>query len=70
MKRVQWNNQILLPKHLVTELIESLLRKANKHPEFQKSWWELDKNIIHQVAKIVKKKGSSMRNLHRGQKNS
>ena len=35
------NNQKILLKHLVTELLESLLGKANKHPGFSKMLIEI-----------------------------
>ena len=38
------HNQILLPKHLVNELLVSLHGKANKHPGFQKCSLKLDKS--------------------------
>ena len=35
------HNQVLLPKHLVQELLESQHGKANKHPEISKMLIEI-----------------------------
>ena len=39
-------NQVLLPKHLVPELLESLHGKANKHPGISKMLKEIRKKIL------------------------
>ena len=39
-------NQVLLPKHLVTELLESLHGKVNKHPGISKMLIEIRKKIL------------------------
>ena len=38
-------NQVLLPKHLVQDLLESLHGKANKHPGISKMLIEIRQNI-------------------------
>ena len=49
-------NQVLLPKHLVTELLESLHGKANKHPGISKMLIETRQKYYYPgIAKIVKK---------------
>ena len=49
-------NQVLLPKHLVTELLESLHGKANKHPGISKMFIEIRQKYYYPgIAKIVKK---------------
>ena len=49
-------NQVLLTKHLVPELLESLHGKANKHPGLSKMLRESrQKNYHPGIAKIVKK---------------
>ena len=49
-------NQVLLPKHLVTELLESLHGKANKHPGISKMLIEIRQKYYYPgIAKIVKK---------------
>ena len=49
-------NQVLLPKHLITELLESLHRKANKHPGISKMLIENQQKYYYPgIAKIVKK---------------
>ena len=49
-------NQVLLPKHLVFELLESLHGKAKKHPEISKMLIEFrQKYYYHGIAKIVEK---------------
>ena len=49
-------NQVLLPKHLVQELLESLHGKANKHPGISKMLIEIrEKYYYPGIAKIVKK---------------
>ena len=49
-------NQVLSPKHSVTELLESLHGKANKHPGISKMLIEIrQKNYYPGIAKIVKK---------------
>ena len=49
-------NQVLLPKHLVTELLESLHGKANKHPGISKCLLKFDKNtIILELRKLSKR---------------
>ena len=48
-------NQVLLPKHLVQELLESLHGKANKHPGISKMLKEIrQKNYYPGIAKMVK----------------
>ena len=47
--------QVLLPKHLVTELLQSLHGTANKHPGISKMLHEIRQNYYYPgVAKIVK----------------
>ena len=49
-------NQVLLPKHLVSELLESLHGKANKHPGISKMLIEIrPKYYYPDIAKLVKK---------------
>ena len=49
-------NQVLLPKHLVQELLESLHGKANKHPGKSKMLIEIRQNYYYPgIAKHVKK---------------
>ena len=49
-------NQVLLPKHLVAELLESLHGKATKHPGISKMLIEIrQKDYYPGIAKIVKK---------------
>ena len=49
-------NQVLLPQHLVQEILESLHGKANKHPGISKMLIEIrQKQYYPGVAKIVKK---------------
>ena len=49
-------NQLLLPKHLVQELLESLHGKANIHPGISKRLKEIrQKHYYPGIAKIVKK---------------
>ena len=49
-------NQVLLPKHLVTDLLESLHGKANKHPGTSKMLIEIRQKYYYPgIAKIVKK---------------
>ena len=49
-------NQVLLPKHLVQELLESLHGTANKHPGISKMLIEIrQKHYYPGIAKIVKK---------------
>ena len=49
-------NQVLLPKHLITELLESLYGKANKHPGISKMLIEIRQKYYYPgIAKIVKK---------------
>ena len=49
-------NQVLLPKHLVQELLESLHGKANKHPGISKMLIEIRQKLYYPgIAKIVKK---------------
>ena len=49
-------NQVLLPKHLVQELLESLHGKANKHPGISKMLIEIRQKYYYPgIAKIVKK---------------
>ena len=49
-------NQVLLPKHLVTELLESLHGKANKHPGISKCLLKFEKNtIILELRKLSKR---------------
>ena len=48
-------NQVLLPKHLVQELLESLHGKANKHPGISKMLIEIRQKYYYPgIAKIVK----------------
>ena len=48
--------QVLLPKHLVTELLQSLHGTANKHPGISKMLHEIRQKYFYPgVAKIVKK---------------
>ena len=48
--------QVLLPKHLVTELLQSLHGTANKHPGISKKLHEIRQTYYYPgVAKIVKK---------------
>ena len=50
------NNQVLLPKHLVQGLLESLHGKANKHPGISKMLNEIRQKYYYPgIAKIVKK---------------
>ena len=50
-------NQVLLPKHLVPELLESFQGKDNKHPGLSKMLIEIRQNYYHPgIAKIVKKR--------------
>ena len=50
------NNQVLLPKHLVSELLESLHGKANKHPGISKMLNEVRQKYYYPgIAKLVKK---------------
>ena len=47
-------NQVLLPKHLVQELLESLHGKANKHPGISKMLKEVRQKYYYPgIAKIV-----------------
>ena len=47
-------NQVLLPKHLVQELLESLHGKANKHPGISKMLKEIRQKLYYPgIAKIV-----------------
>ena len=49
-------NQVLLPKHLVQELLQSLHGKANKHPGISKMLIEIRQQYYYPgIAKIVKK---------------
>ena len=49
-------NQVLLPKHLVTELLESLHGKANRHPGIAKMLQEIRSKYYYPgIAKIVRK---------------
>ena len=49
-------NQVLLPKHLVPEILEPLHGKANKHPGVSKMLNEVRQNCYYPgIAKIVKK---------------
>ena len=49
-------NQVLLPKHLVQELLESLHGRANKHPGISKMLIEIRQKYYYPgIAKIVKK---------------
>ena len=49
-------NQVLLPQHLVTELLESLHGMANKHPGISKMLKEFRQKYYYAViTKIVKK---------------
>ena len=49
-------NQVLLPIHLLTELLESLNGKANRHPDITKMLQEiLCKNYYPGIAKLVRK---------------
>ena len=49
-------NQVLLPKHLVSELLESLHGKANKHPGISKMLTESRQKYYYPgIAKLVKK---------------
>ena len=49
-------NQVLLPKHLVQELLESLHGTANKHPGISKMLIEIRQKYYYPgIAKIVKK---------------
>ena len=49
-------NQVLLPKHLVAELLESLHGKATKHPGISKMLIEIRQKYYYPgIAKIVKK---------------
>ena len=49
-------NQVLLPKHLVHELLESLHGKANKHPGISKMLIEIRQKYYYPgIAKIVEK---------------
>ena len=50
------HNQVLLPKHLVQELLESLHDKANKHPGISKMFIEVRQKYYYPgIAKIVTK---------------
>ena len=50
-------NQVLLPKHLVPELLESLHEKAIKHPGTSKMLIEIRQNYYYAgIAQIVKKR--------------
>ena len=49
-------NQVLLPKHLVPELLESLHEKVNKHPEISKMLIENRQKYYYSgIAKFVEK---------------
>ena len=49
-------NQVLLPKHLVPELLESLHGKANRHPGIVKVLQEVrSKHFYPGIAKLVRK---------------
>ena len=49
-------NQVLLPKHLVSELLESLHGKDNKHPGISKMLIEIRQKYYYPgIAKLVKK---------------
>ena len=49
-------NQVLLPKHLVQELLESLHGKADKHPGISKMLKDIRQKYYYPgIAKIVKK---------------
>ena len=49
-------NQMLFPKHLVQELLESLHGKANKHPGISKMLKDIRQKYYYPgIAKIVKK---------------
>ena len=49
-------NQVLLPKHLVQDLLESLHGKANKHPGISRMLKEIRQKYYYPgIAKIVKK---------------
>ena len=49
-------NQVILSKHLVTELLESLHGKANRHPVIAKMLHEIRcKNYYPGIAKLVRK---------------
>ena len=49
-------NQVLLPQHLVTEVLKSLNRKANKPPVISKMLIETQqKYYYHGIAKLVRK---------------
>ena len=49
-------NQVLLPKHLVTELLESLHRKTNRHPDIAKMLQVIRcKYYYPGIAKLVRK---------------
>ena len=50
------NPQALLPEHLVSELLQSLHRTANKHPGISKMLYEIHPKYYYPgIAKIVKK---------------
>ena len=51
-------NQVLLPKHLVSELLKSLHGQANKHHEYPKRSYNLDKSIIIRASQNSVKNGS------------
>ena len=52
------HNQVLLPKHLVTELLESLHSKANKHPGISKMLIEIPQEYNYPgTAKTIKTRG-------------
>ena len=54
--------QALLPKHLMTEILQSLHGTANKHPEISKMLHEIrQKHYYPGIAKIVKKLVQGMR---------
>ena len=49
-------NQVVLPKHLVSELLESLNRKANRHLGFAKMLQEIRCNYYYPgIAKLVRR---------------
>ena len=63
------SNQVLLPKHPVTELLDSLHRKAGGHPGITKMIQEIRcKYYYHGTAKLPKI-GKWMRNMHQRQEN-
>ena len=58
-------NRILLPKHLVNELLESLHGKANRHPSIAKMLQEIRcKYYYPGNSKTSPQMGKWMRNMH------